>query len=75
MGRDGLGVWDGSVVKFGCDDHCTTINIIQLVELKRCDGVPLSHSRLKIWCCLCSSLAGAGLMPGLGTSICCQYGY
>ena len=24
-GRDGLGVWDGSVVKLGCDDGCTTI--------------------------------------------------
>ena len=23
-----LGVWDGNVVKLGCDDHCTTINVI-----------------------------------------------
>ena len=23
-----LGVWDGNVTKLGCDDHCTTINII-----------------------------------------------
>ena len=26
-GRDGLAVWNGKVVKLGCDD-CTTINII-----------------------------------------------
>ena len=25
---DALGVWDGNVIKLGCDDHCTTINII-----------------------------------------------
>ena len=23
-----LGVWDGNVVKLGCDDFCTTINVI-----------------------------------------------
>ena len=33
--RDGLGVWDGNVVKLGCDDGCTTINIIQFIELKK----------------------------------------
>ena len=27
-GKDGLGVWDGNVIKLGCDDHCTTINVI-----------------------------------------------
>ena len=32
-GRDGLGVWDGNV-KLGCDDGCTTINIIKFIELK-----------------------------------------
>ena len=26
---DVLGVWDGNVIKFGCDDHCTTINVIE----------------------------------------------
>ena len=33
-GRDGLGVWDGNAVKLGCDDHCTTINIMKFIELK-----------------------------------------
>ena len=33
-GRDGLGVWDGNLLKLGCDDGCTTINIIQFIELK-----------------------------------------
>ena len=32
--RDGLGVWDGNV-KLGCNDGCTTINIIKFIELKR----------------------------------------
>ena len=35
VGRDGLGVWEGNVVKLGCDDHCTTINIIKYTELKK----------------------------------------
>ena len=32
--RDRLGVWDGNV-KLGCNDGCTTINIIKFIELKR----------------------------------------
>ena len=31
---DGLGVSDGNTIKLGCDDHCTTINVIKLTELK-----------------------------------------
>ena len=23
-----LGVWDGNPIKLDCDDHCTTINVI-----------------------------------------------
>ena len=34
-GRGGLGVWDGNVLKLGCDDGCTTINIIKFIELKK----------------------------------------
>ena len=34
-GRDGLGVWDGNVLKLGYDDDCTTTNIIKFIELKR----------------------------------------
>ena len=30
--EDALGVWDGNAVKFGCDDHCTTINVIKFIE-------------------------------------------
>ena len=33
-GRDGLGVWDGNVVKLGCDDSCTTTNTIKFIEFK-----------------------------------------
>ena len=35
MWRDGLGVWDGNAIKLGCDDHCTTINVIKFTELKK----------------------------------------
>ena len=33
-GRDGLGVLDGNVLKLGCDDGCTSINIIKFRGLK-----------------------------------------
>lgn len=36
-GGDGLGVWNGDAVKLCCDDHCTTRNIIQFIELKKKD--------------------------------------
>ena len=31
-GKDGLGVWDGNIVKLGCYDGCTVINIIKFIE-------------------------------------------
>ena len=34
-GRAGLGIWDGNAVKLGCYDHCTTMNIIKFIELKK----------------------------------------
>ena len=35
--REGLvgGVWGGNVVKLGCDDGCTTVNILKFTELKK----------------------------------------
>ena len=30
--RDALRVWDGNAIKFGCDDRCTTINVIKFTE-------------------------------------------
>ena len=53
-GMDGLGVWDGSVVKLGCDDGCTTINMIKFIELKK-KKIPLP------WL---GSLWGAASIPG-----------
>ena len=35
MGEEGLEVWNGNVLKLGCDDGCTTINIIEFIELKK----------------------------------------
>ena len=26
------GFGNGTAIKFGCDDHCTTINIIKFIE-------------------------------------------
>ena len=34
VGGDGLGVWKGNAIKLGCDDNCTTINVIKFIELK-----------------------------------------
>ena len=28
---DGLGVWDGNAMKLGCDEYCTTINVIKFI--------------------------------------------
>ena len=33
--EDALRVWDGNAVKLGCDDCCTTTNIIKFTELKK----------------------------------------
>ena len=27
-GGDALGLWDGRPIKLDCDDHCTTINVV-----------------------------------------------
>jgi len=36
---DALGLWDGNHKKLGCDDHCTTINVINslsnLIKIKK----------------------------------------
>ena len=29
------GVWDGHVVKLGCDDGCPTINIVKFMEFQQ----------------------------------------
>ena len=34
-GGDGVGVWDGNVVKLGCDDSCKTIKVIKFIEIKK----------------------------------------
>ena len=35
LGVGGMGVWGGNAVKLGCDDHCTTINVIKFIELTK----------------------------------------
>ena len=34
-GKDGMGIGGGNAIKLGCDDHCTTINVIKFIELKK----------------------------------------
>ena len=29
---DALRIWGGNAIKFGCDDHYTTINVIKFIE-------------------------------------------
>ena len=31
---DALGSWDGNPIKLDCDDHCTTINVINSLSNK-----------------------------------------
>ena len=33
-GGDGLGFWDGNIIKLCCDDHCTIISVIKFIELR-----------------------------------------
>ena len=32
---DALGVWDGNTIQLDCDDHCTTINVINSLSNKK----------------------------------------
>jgi len=34
-GGDGLGLWDRNPIKMDCDDHCTTINVINSLSNKK----------------------------------------
>ena len=33
--EDTLGVWDGNPIKLDCDDHCTTVNVINSFNNKK----------------------------------------
>ena len=51
-GRDRQEVWDGNVLKWHCDDGCTTLNIIKLIEFKKLRGYLLSTLSIfskKLW--------------------------
>ena len=34
-GGDALGLWDGNPIKLDCDDHCTTLNVINSLSNKK----------------------------------------
>ena len=34
-GENALGMWDGNPIKSDCDDHCTTINVINSLSNKK----------------------------------------
>ena len=58
---DGLGVWDGNAIKLGCDDHCTTINVMNSLNNKKKNGIIIERASswltfpiykfLVMWCC------------------------
>ena len=33
--EDALGLWDGNPIKLDCDDHCTSINVINSLSNKK----------------------------------------
>ena len=44
---DVLGVWDGNPIKLYCDDHCTTINVINsLSNKKECKKKSITQKRI-----------------------------
>ena len=45
-GRDGLGIWDGNVLKFGCDDGYITVSIIKFIEFLRKDAITKTHKNI-----------------------------
>ena len=52
-----MGVWEGNAIKVGCDDSCTTINVIKLILKKK-------KKKKK------RNSYSSDLPPSLGTSIC-----
>ena len=74
--RDGLGVWDGNPVKLGCDDCCTTINVIKYVQLKKkknrlltCPIIPLITSCRSTKCCHKGSVSYRSYFNPLGLAM------
>ena len=51
--RGRLRVWDGNVLKLGCDGGCTTINIIKFIQLKNKIVMPAKFSLEKIPARIC----------------------
>ena len=39
--RDGQGIWDGNILKLGCDDNCTTVNKINCIKNRKHIGAKL----------------------------------
>ena len=35
VGGEALRVWVGNAIKFGCDDCCTSINVIKFINFKK----------------------------------------
>ena len=46
-GGDGEGVWDGKVVKLGCDDRYTTVNVIKFIESKKFNIISKKNLKLQ----------------------------
>ena len=70
-GRDGLGVWDRNVLKLGCDDGYTIINIVKLTELKTKASCRPSSDLAWLWLWLWCRPAAAALTPLLTWELPC----
>ena len=43
-GEDRLGIWDGNVIKLGCDDNFSTINVIKFTEVNKREKEKKQHT-------------------------------
>ena len=43
-----LGLWDGNPIKLDCDDHCTTINVINSLSNKNINALIENLENIKV---------------------------
>ena len=48
-----MGLWDGNPIKLDCDDHCTTINVINSLTNKKIYKNWKGGNKTLIICKLC----------------------